>query len=560
MKQFDILALLFGLAACIVLFILADRADRSKSTGWKRCWLIPLLTVIVAKDGPELSLLPLYLGSLIALTGFFTEQKKLRQRSSVIAALCMLLTVPVCLLNPRYRAIDYKADFQKAFDRMRRHYVLSEHKNIDWDALYAAYMPQIEEAERTQDAAKNYYAWAGFTAAFHDGHVSYAMRDREAEEAAVRAILGNDYGLAVMRLTDGRFAAVNTDDSLKAHGITNGTIITKWNGMVPDEASKTSPAWNMKLTCIDDETENMWELGGYPDIDNEIFYSGLLAAGLGDETASVSYLDAAGKEQTVTLPKLGEYADRLFPAMETIDQGLPLGNLTWQRIGKTTACLRVTGMSYDSKSYASDKPSAYTEMTDQLKMQIQEYMDGGVQDYVIDLRNNSGGSPHMVNAMMSLFAPEGNYPMIYDGVWDDDAKCWKTDENGKYLSGKVTSFNGEDFIQGGRVILLVNANTVSAGDYMVKAMRGLPNVTVIGFTQPNGSCQAVGGLTLDGGALSFSNCVNNDADGNIFIDSGTDRQSTDDLDVQIPFDEQAIRALFDDGEDYAMQQALALIK
>ena len=53
--------------------------------------------------------------------------------------------------------------------------------------------------------------------------------------------------------------------------------------------------------------------------------------------------------------------------------------------------------------------------------------------------------------------------------------------------------------------------------------------------------------------------VNLDEDGRIFIDSGADRQSTNGIDVQIPFDQTAIHALFDDGQDYAMQQALAIL-
>ena len=45
------------------------------------------------------------------------------------------------------------------------------------------------------------------------------------------------------------------------------------------------------------------------------------------------------------------------------------------------------------------------------------------------------------------------------------------------------------------------------------------------------------------------------------IDSGSDRQSSDGDGVKlIPFDSAAIRALFDDGEDYLLDTALDMLK
>ena len=557
MENLDILAVAAGVGICILLYCIAGRAERIKSTKWKLFWLLP--AVVLAFTGHfERSLIPLYLGIVILIAGFFREKTSFRRGLSIAGALSMLAAVPASLLNPRYREKDYIGEFQKGYDTMRAHYVLTEHKGIDWDALYTKYMPMIEEADREQDAVKNYLAWSGFCGAFHDGHVGYYC-EKETMEAAARSVLGNDYGLAVMRMTDGRFAAVNTDASLKQYGIVNGTVITGWDGQAPDAVSRQSPAWGLMFYYYNPETDYETEFGCFPDIDNEIFYSGLLAGGVGGETVSVGILDETGTERTVTLPKIGEYYDRMFGSVEKIDNGVNIDNLEWQRAGKTSVLLRIRGMAYDTASYMSGEEKSYREMKEKLIDALAEYKADGVKDVIIDLRNNGGGSPIMVKTIASLFAPEGTYDCSLDGLWDDDKKCWVTDENGDYVPGKAIRCQGENLLDGGKVIILTNQACVSAGDFMVKIMRDLPNVTVMGFTEPNGSCQAVGGVNFRGSKLSFSNCVNLDPAGGILIDSGTDRQSTDDIDVRIPFDQAAIRAVFDEGRDYVLECAVKAV-
>ena len=96
---------------------------------------------------------------------------------------------------------------------------------------------------------------------------------------------------------------------------------------------------------------------------------------------------------------------------------------------------------------------------------------------------------------------------------------------------------------------------------MTKEAEALGNMTVIGFTSPNGSSQAVGQKRAQNGSISFSNCIVLDSDGGIMIDSGTDRQSSDGDGVQIvEFGSEAISAIFDNGEDYLLNKALEMLK
>ncbi len=555
MTKYDWLAICACVLCALFLIRFAGRAERDKRTWFKLLWLVPLPIAFLGDlSGLTRSLVPLCLGAVITAGGFFTELAGRRRLLSGIGAGVMLLSIPCCLLDPRCHAVHYLADFEKAFTDMKRHYVLTAHKGIDWDALYAKYQPRFAEIDRTQDAGENALEWMRFCGEFYDGHVNFSPADEDAARQAARSALGNDYGLVIMRCTDGSFAAVNADDSLKAYGIGNGTVITAWDGKAPDEVQKMSPLNGASvLHLAEGETA---ELGGEPDADNNLFWSASLAAGIGGERVKVRFLDESGKEQSAELPKTGAYADRLFQAVRTIQQGVNIGNLQWQRLDDTTVCLRIKGMMYDTQSYQSSEDDANAEMVAEIRQTLLQYRESGVRDLVIDLRSNTGGSGSMVRDLVSVVAPEGEHFYTANGLWDDEHRTWATDADGNYTAERVFTLQGEQLLGDGRITVLVNSESISAADHMVHLMRGMEHVTVMGFTEPNGSGQAVGGTRLESGVLMFSNCVMLDENGEIFVDSGTDHQSGNGVDVQIPFDSAAIHALFDEGRDYVLDYAM----
>ncbi|HAG14292.1 MAG TPA: peptidase S41 [Ruminococcus sp.] len=566
MKLIDIIAVTACMLCCAGLWRFAVYADDVKNTKHKLLWLLPpVLAFVITKEGPELSLLPLYLGAVIAACGFFTEQKNMRQKLAVSAACCMLLSFPVCLCNPRYRAKDLIGDFEKCFAEMHAHYVLTEHKGIDWDALYAKYQPTFAEADRTQDYAAYGLAWEAFCGEFHDGHTNCSFSEdiTDAVNAETRRLLGNDYGLCIMHCTDGSFAAVCVDDSLAKYGIHNGTVITAWDGKAPDAVNRESAFYDSQLMyCEKDHIADMIMFDSFPDIDNAAFWSAMFTAGIGGETVNVTYLDDNGNAQTAALHPIGEYFDRFCQMKKTVDQGLKdTGTMQWKKVGKTTACLRIKGMSYDDVSYNSSDMEDYAEMREELRSAVLAYQAQGVRNVIIDLRGNEGGSPHFVKCVAALFAPKGEYYCSSDCVWDPETQFWKKDENGKFVPFESLTLQGEQILGDGRIIVLVNSASISAADHMIKLMSAFENVTIIGFTEPNGSGQAIGRTYGQNVGVSFSNCVCLGEDGEIFIDSGIDRQSGDGDAVQIiPFDAEAIHALFDENQDYVLDKALEMLE
>ncbi len=544
MNNYDLALIGAELLFCLLLWLFAGYAEKVLSAKFRLLYLVPAVVclMITLMAGTEPCMAGAYIGSAGLAFGFFRDEKKLRRISSVICAAVIAISLPVCLLDGDYRnRPDYLGDFEKAYASISKHYALTKHKQIDWNELYKKYRPQFAEVTKTRDKYYNLLLWKRFCAEMYDGHVGYAPNKggEEFSDEVKHRYYGNDYGLVIMHTSDGGYAALCVDDSLKSLGIRNGTRVISWNGESPDEADKHSEIYDCRP---------------FFDRENEDFYKGMLAAGTGGETAELRFIADDGSEQTVTLPQLSDnYSERFEDFSKKIHKGHEAAHLSVTKVNDATACLRIKFMAYDSNSSQNDD---HTGMKFEIRDKVAALMDEGVKNLVIDCRSNSGGSGDMVKGIASLFAPEGEHYYCTNPVWDKDKACYPTDENGDYLPGEEITFNGENLLGSGKIILLVNDECASAGDHITKVMRGMENVTVMGFTKPAGVGQGVYGIELENGSLSYSSAVMLDRDGSIFIDAGTDRRSTDDIDIKVPFDDAAIHAIFDEDRDYLLELAL----
>lgn len=540
----DIFLITFELISTVLLYLLAGYASRVFSTKWRLCYVIPAIVCLVAAacTGTDISLFGVYIASLLLLLGFIRETCSFRKLVCMLSGLLILLSVPVCVLNPGYRTPNYLAEFRESFSTMREHYCLTEHKGIDWDALYEEYEPQFRTVNKKHDKVANYILWQQFCQEFYDGHVAY-ITDMDTTEDACRKMYGNDYGLSLITLENGDTVAVNVEAGSvpAAAGIHNGTVITAWDGRPIEE--------------IKDSIETpIFYLPYQPVAENAAFYDALLVAGIGSDSVAITYIDDSGNERFVDAPQCGFYCDRLSDTLDVICRRVVGSNLAWKELTKDTAVLLLTDMLYDSQSGATGD---YSKMKEELREELLRQKEAGVRNLIIDARNNSGGDPNFLLVIARLLAPEGEYPYAFSGVWDDVNNEFMVDsETGKYVVGTGTRYTGENLWGDGRIIILVNSNTISGGDHFVDLMSVHDNVTIMGFHPSNGSGQAVRGIHLEDGILQFSSVPTLNEDGTIYIDTDTSRISTTPLDVKIPFNEEAVRALFDEERDYALDCAL----
>lgn len=548
MLQYDIILIVTELVLCVGLYIVAGAAEKFISSKWRVCYAVPavICLVLVTLSGFDAAMLGAYIGAVLPLAGFLKNSKAVRRIASAVSAAAVLVSLVLCSSWEEYRAADYTKDFKTAFTAMKQHYILAEHKGIDWDALYTEYLPKFEAATKNHSETENYKTWLEFSSEFRDGHVGY-VPDGDYEALAEKLydeIYGNDYGLSVMTLADGTNVAVNVDESLKETGITNGTVITSWDGKNPADLGAELTKYSNMV---------------FADKDNEMFYRAVFGSGVGGDTVTVAYLDENGNEQSAVLTKLGAYySGRMKSTLEIINGGIDTGHLMWTDIDEKTSALRMKLMMFDSDSMKSDNMDRF-KMSILMKIEdLQQNTE--VENIILDMRDNMGGSGSMVQALAEIFTPAGEHYYCTDGLWDAENKCYATDpETGKYLEGTKNFYTGEG-IWKGQVVILVNANSVSAGDHAVTVMDEFDNITVMGFTEPNGSAQGIGGVYLDNGMFQFSSALLLDENGDISVDSGVDFESGNDVEIKIPFDSEAVTALFDNNEDYLLNKALEYLE
>ena len=580
--------MIIELILMIALFVVSKYSVKHASNKWRLLYAVPVFVAVAAAifSGFDAYHAGVYLASALPLLCLFFEESKVRPKQVIASACAVIIVANIVFVSvaPNYHRVAYLEDFEQGFQTMKEYYVLSKEKGIDWDALYAKYRPVFEEVDETQDGVGNYKAWQRFTGEFFDGHVAYQPDKVSALRDAVCRSYGNDFGMSLARTSAGEYVAINVegyansysvmdskedefgfyavkdkympdsaeDDrlTLKDAGIRNGTVITKWNGK--------------EIEAYFDEVEYYFDQ--YPVRENEEFYLPMYVAGIGQgrtygdtyvptkkdkesPVAVISFLDENGVEQSVTAPNLGSYAARLYHTFHKLDDGLSVTNLNWQEASADTYVLRVSEMSYDQQSYDG---TVYDEVTDRLREEVLSLKEVGVQNLIIDLRSNLGGSPFFVSAVAKIFAPKGEYLTYYNAVINEKTGGFERDADGRYQMGTAFTYEGEDLWHDGKITLLVNAMTVSAGDDMTYAMGDFPNVTVTGFTRSNSSCQAVNSEQLSQGVLSFSCVPNLLPNGEIAIDTYADHVGRTPFDEYIPFDEKAIKAIFDEGEDYLL--------
>lgn len=539
----DIFYLLLEIVLGILCFWIAGYAEKNCNSKFKLVYILPVFVTIfaVAGNGWDKALLPAYIFSFALLTGFFLERKNLRNFISVLLILAAVIEFPLCNFSKAYRQPDYLAEFEEGFSVMQERYHMAEHKGIDWQQLYEEYQPKFKEVSKDYDAVENAILWQYFTQEFHDGHTYYVDYDQEVMTAAFQKMYGEDFGFSLIPCEDGSIAAINVEPESMAEkaGIKNGTVITKWN---QEPVEQMISSFDAPLSY-----------GSMPVKENDEFLRVVHAAGQGQESITITFLDGEGMEKEAVLNSNGFYYDRLEDTLELLMAGDFENNLNLKQINERTAAMRLSEMSYDDKSYSDGD---YSKMEEELRGNLQELKDAGVKDLIIDLRDNSGGDPLFDIAIFKFLFPKGEHTLLYDGIWDPESDNYAMTEDEKFAVGKDVSFQAEGMWGDGRIVLLVNANTVSAGDLFVKAMSELDNVTVMGITTTNGSCQGVRGVEFEKGCLSFSAVPNLTEDGEIFIDSDEYGMAAVSLDERIPIDEKLIDAVFNRGEDYTMEMAV----
>ena len=546
---------IFALAVLLYTIVIAFVCPKLKSKGKKAApvilCLLPLMAGVVHfliyGTSAFFIFFYLYVLVLIPLIILLPGKKKvliaLKSTFSVLAALAVSVVFLFELLGTpivhNYTRMSYTESFKKMLQALEKEYCLNSWKKIDYEYLLNEYLPKVEEAEKNKDETAYAAVITEVTYRFFDSHL-YANLEDETYESVMNRLCGNDYGLSMVRLDDGSVIAVLVEPEkgmiyekpcdLNKQGIHDGTRIIAWDGKDINEAIAN-------VECISPFMQ-------FPVKSNEDFFRPAFLAGKGGDTVDVTFIDDSGNEKQVKLNKLGDYSERLpgvFIEFLQLHNYNP--NFLTYMIDDKCGYMLIRTEHYDTikDNLAVLKEGYYPELTEFYAKKIEELKSKGMEYLVIDIRNNVGGYDNVAGALASLFTTEKKHLCAFGY---EDAQGYHITEN-EYIfpDGRYKDLP---------VVVLVNAQCVSAGDGMAKFLGECDNVTLMGITTSGGVNQNNGGLIYltKNIAVSYPIALTLSSEGVPLIDTDSTRVTRIPLEAKIPMTKEfALKMSVTDGED-----------
>ena len=418
-------------------------------------------------------------GLAILLKRSFVAYTILMIVTNVSILLFSIIVIWAVYLRPNvanYSAMGWTESFEKTIDYLEKEYVLNEWKEIDYDRIREELIPKVREAEQNKDEIAFVSALYELKYEFHDGHVT-VRGDMAGRDAAIASMAGNDYGFSMFRANTGEVVAILVDEASEAYnnGIRNGTVITMWNGVPIDEACADAK-------CIDREHP-------FQTAENIFIGQPIFLAGQGGDEISVSFIDDDKDEVSVDLTSRGEYIYRRTQALEILfgDNVISQDNYSVSMLDGHIGYIRIWEEEYSQDPFFITRCTIAgfsQEIYDKIDAALEELHRQGMDRIIIDIRNNEGGNAFESRSVASLFTskPIPYYLALY--------------KDGEYKV--VSESKQQNMCKWGNmpIVLLVNGQTVSAGEVMTNYLKGSDNLTIMGNTTTWGAAQGTGGSTV----------------------------------------------------------------
>lgn len=513
--------------------------------------IIHFIVYFVPNDFIIRNFLFMYIFSILFLVlPFIYNKEKIFKISSIIIIILGFISFFMTFYNTimvenihNLNYYSYTDSFNKTISILKKEYVLNEHKKIDYDKLYSKYYPLIEQAENENNEQLYYKTMFEFSRNFKDGHFKFEIYYTTLEETIRRLDFANDYynkdyGFGSVLLSDGNIVAILVDENSEAYnkGLRDGMIITKKD--------------NIDIHKVLDEI--ITNIGACPVLEDERLLNSFYLFGQGNDEINVSFLNEENEEITITIRATDNTTSKLDELYwKIMYQDYDLENLDTKMLDSNTGYIYVSKETYSpfkgAVGYLFDDSSYLTKVVDE---KLQNLINQGMTDLIIDLRVNSGGYLTESEAIASLFTND-SYLVAKDAKYFSNLydKSYLRG-NGKYSDMKIT--------------VLVNSDTASAGDCLAYLLSKNPNVRLVGFTNSNNSAQSVGGVIFLSGGTSLINYPIYKSYGNddkIFIDTDFTGMANIKLDYRINITKENIKDIFysDENYDYVLNYAIQLM-
>ena len=542
-----LLSLLFIYFITLIVLHIIWKNDKKKMKIWKYLTfiplLIPILHLILCVISPAWMIMLLnhiylyFIPIIIIIWGLFNKKKVIYIILTIFIFVNFLVSVPILhgkIVN--YSNMNRKDSYVALLDYLKDNYVLFSWKKLDYEKLKNDGLELIEKSEKENNVDYYYDALANLEKEMHDGHSGLSFyNDNNYTKKKIESY--NDYGLSVVRLDDLSYVMVNIDETLKeTYSLEEGLRVLKWNGKDMEEASNDAVVpLNVTLK------------------ENEDILKPLFASSTGGDEVNIVYIDRKGNKMNLTLHKMDSVVPRCLKTLQIINQdNIEDENFSTKMLTDEIGYLRIsseeTDVFHDTLSYITGNHKYARE---KLRKNILSLRKNGMKKLIIDVRNNGGGFDEVATALASLFSNKKYYAFSLGKVKDN--KYFKQTDRYVYKDGEFSDVE---------VVVLTNMRCASAGDGLVLYLSKVPNVKVVGLSNPEGINQETGGVVLlpEGAAFTFPTGLVMDKSGVPNIDPSDNRESRNKVDEKIPFTSVAILNLFTYKKDYALDWTIDYLK
>ncbi len=355
-----------------------------------------------------------------------------------------------------YSKLSYAEAWEKVFTRVSTRYPFTKLKKLDWKAIRAKVQPLVDNAT---DDSQFEEAIQAFVLSIPDTHVAMGALPQKAQVA----ILG-ELGIGDLVLT------------------TDGQVVVKY--VTPKGPAERA---GMKAKAV------ITQVDGKPVLDAlnaaPLIYSGASTPWFKQyETLKWFLRGKVGTKVTLTFQNEGEDAKtteiRRRQATKYLFDVAPDSQSDPTELVVSAKVLPSQIGYIKVRNFYQQRPLEFRLF----RQAVQQMIDAKVKGIIIDDRDNAGGFSDMGTAMAGLFFREKT--LI--------ASRQTQNEKGEFVSRGKEYIYPQDIFYTDPVAVLINANTVSEGDYFAYFMKRAPNGFIVGTTPSSGAEGGIQSYKLPG--------------------------------------------------------------
>ena len=304
-------------------------------------------------------------------------------------------------------------------------------------------------------------------------------------------------------------------------GLREGNIITKWNGKDINNEIQSLKYLNVSIPNI--SNKNVLN-----------YYLPIYLSATGNEENEITFINDKGKKQVINLKSIDNGYKYIKENIKIFTKTNEEENFTY-KVFNNTSYLKITNEKDDIK---------YVERT--MDKIVDNINKDESKNLILDLRNNEGGSD-LVGSVIASYFSANDYLYTKESIL----------KNNKYKKINDIYVNGYKKINIPTVII-VNGNTISAGEIIAYNLQKKENIKVAGLTSTNGSISTVKKKIIMPGniLISIPSIACGDEKNSVIIDSDNKKDGGIKLDIKIPINEETIIKIFNEKIDYEIEYIL----